>query len=353
MKILCLYKECGEFYRLTGIGHAFASAGHDFTFWSPKAKPVFDAFDEFKPDIFIGTTFDLDRATIKCLQQNPQVRVILKGGNWGSLDKAIDRAKFPIVFAEDSDKRAVESIGRPVTIMCHYFPSRKDETMAGWQELGANVLCLPNAADVIDYSHGTQQEQFRCDIAFVGGRWSFKAQNLDKILTPLLHPVGRLNIKLFGNQGWQLTPQFLGFIDTKHIKDIYTSTTVCPNISEPHSTEFGFDVVERPFKIASAGGLCVSDKVSDLLTQVFTEGQCRTFESSAELEDLVHFYKNNKDVADAERAVQRKVVYSSHTYHHRCRDLFNHLGLANEAKKVMSVYESKLLPEDLRERSER
>ena len=36
---------------------------------------------------------------------------------------------------------------------------------------------------------------------------------------------------------------------------IYASAKICPNISEPHSLVFGFDVVERPFKIMSASFL--------------------------------------------------------------------------------------------------
>lgn len=342
MKILCLYKDCGEAYRLSGFGNTLIACGHKFVFWRPQDKPAFDAFSEFEPDLFIGTTFDLDRATIKCLNERPHTKAVLKGGNWGELDSQINKKLYPIVFAGDDDKKVVEQLNTPPHIMCHYFPSRLRDTMIGWQEIvGDNILCVPNAADILDYGLGTFRPELESDISYIGGAWGYKNRNLHKFLLPLLYPVGNFNVKIWGNQGWNGIPQFLGYVETPIVKDIIRSAKVCPSISEPHSVAFGFDVIERPYKIASAGGLCVSDRVSSLSEDVFTDDEIDFFDTPVELEDLVEWYTTDVEMRYNKANRQRQTVLAKHTYFHRVSDLFTQIGMKKEADDVLDIYRRK------------
>lgn len=341
MKILCLHKDSGEHFRLTGFGNAFRAAGHEFMFWHPKNKPIFDVFDEWGPvDLFIGTTFDLDRATHRCLVQNPNTKILLKGSNWGPSNDKIDHKKYPIVMVNDNEKAKVRNLRREasqdIRVMCHYHPNRLEETMSGWREIGIEPLAVMNAADVIDYGPGTYREELASDVSFVGGTWGYKGQNIDKFILPLCHPVGKLNIKIWGNTKWPV-PQCLGVVNTPDVKDIYASAVVCPNVSEPHSNEFGFDVVERVFKIISAGGICISDYVESLYEDVFTGDELFYYQDSKQIEDHVRIFKNEQTRKEYLEKTQF-VVYDQHTYFHRVADICDAFDWDDEAKHIMQTY---------------
>jgi len=336
MKVLCQYKSGGEYYRHLGFANAIRSAGYEFLFWNSDQKPAYDVFDEYKPDLFIGTTFDLTRAIIGAIKRHPEVKVVLKGGNWGPSDKDIDREKFPIVFVSEKEKKILgqlkAEVGKPDLVICHYHPRSLEETMSGWNEIGIEPFAVMNAADVCVFYKGIKDLQLTCDVSFVGGYWKYKSENLDKYILPLSSPVGKYNLKVFGNQRWTI-PQFLGGIPDNRIKDLYVSSLVCPNVSEPHSNEFGWDVVERPFKILSSGGFLVMDDVRDFKA-IFSD-TVRYYNSYTELVEIIEYYKANPDRRNFEEA--QKIVLHNHTYHHRMADLFMKLGFTREATQVLGA----------------
>lgn len=336
MKVLCQYKSGGEYYRHLGFANAFRSAGYQFLFWNPKEKPVYDIFDEYKPDIFIGTTFDLDRSIIGAIKANPQTKIVLKGGNWGPSDAQIDKEKYPILFVSEKEKKILSQlkaeVGKPDLVICHYHERSLEETMSGWREIGIEPYALMNAADVCVFYKGKQDPQLSCDVSFVGGYWKYKGENLDKYISPLCSPVGKYNVKIFGNQKWSV-PQFLGGIPDVKIKDLYASSLICPNVSEPHSIEFGFDVVERPFKILSSGGFLVMDDVRDF--KALFGDTIRYYHSYTELVEIIEYYKKNPDKRDCKEAMKHCIW--EHTYHRRIADLLMKLDFQKEATQVMGA----------------
>ena len=79
----------------------------------------------------------------------------------------------------------------------YVHPNRKNYLMGGWEETVAKTIGLLPAADPIYYFKENVNEQLKCDIAFVGGYWPYKGQNLDKYIIPLCYPLGKYNIKIF------------------------------------------------------------------------------------------------------------------------------------------------------------
>jgi len=337
LKFLCLYKSGGEYPRHLGFANALRSAGNQFVFWNPTQKPAHDIFDEYKPDVFIGTTFDLDRATINCIKNYPQMKVVLKGGNWGTNDAAIDKDKYPIVFVSEKEKKLLGKLkaesGRPDVVICHYHKNSLEETMSGWNEIGIEPMAVMNAADMCVFNKGEYDGGLVSDIGYVGGYWNYKAQNLDKYIVPLCFPIGKYNIKIFGNQKWSV-PQFLGNIPDSRIKNLYVSSLICPNVSEPHSNDFGWDVVERPFKIVSSGGFLLMDKVASATKDVFGDS-VNYYSNYEELVELINHYKKNPDARQTKAAYD--IVIGQHTYHHRMADLLMKLNYPNEAAKVLAA----------------
>lgn len=338
MKILCEYTPCGPSYVRTGWGRVFQVLGHDFRFWVPERKSAFDAFSEYDPDLFIGCTYDVDRATAKCIAARPKMRVALFASAWGDLVKDIDREKYPIVIASDEEKTLIERLkgdtGRPDFVFIHVSDKYLEGTMGGWRTIGVKPVGILNAADTFVYLDGMWKPELACDVAFVGGYWGYKARNLDRYILPLCHPSHGLKTKLFGNSPWPVA-QYLGHIEDQEVKDLFASSTICPNVSEPHSTDLGWDTIERPFKVLASGGFCVSDYVEEMV-DIF--GDCIPFVHSTQgmLKMVKHFVQKPDDrLPLMEKG--RRLVLTEHTYFERVAQIFEELGMNKEVSKMLQA----------------
>lgn len=337
MRILCHYCHCGPSFVRTGWGHVFQALGHEFHWWEQERKPAFDVFDEVRPDLFLGTTFDLDRATYKCIAARPEMKVVLYASAWGDLINELPLDKYPIVAIKENEKVWLEKLkretGKPDFVWLHYADAWVDRTLGGWRSIGIEPVGLMNAADVYDYHLGNYRVDLESDVAFVGGFWGYKGKNLAPYMLPLCHKSKGLRAKIWGNQPWPVA-QYLGHVNTRLVKDIFRSAVVCPNVHEPHSTDFGFDIVERPFKVLSSGGFCVSDYVESMAKNVFNGDEIPFARSAGEFHDMVeHFVRHPEErIPYMERGYLR--VIKEHTYFDRVQRIFEKLGMLDDAVKV-------------------
>ncbi len=320
-------------------------AGHQF-FWWPFDQQhriaAHDIFNEIEPDLFIGTTFDLDRATCKCIRERSDLKVALYASAWGSLIEKIDYYVYPIVIAQPQEKELLGQLkaetGRPNLVFLHYPNDYVEETLGGWSTAGIKPIGLMNAADIFDYFPTHGKEKYIADLSFVGGYWQYKAVNLDRYMIPLCDPARNLNIKIYGNQPWPV-PNYLGHINTAEVKHIFASSSICPNVSEPHSTQFGFDLIERPFKALACKAFCLSDCVKGF-RKLFTEAElpmCGS-DNPHEFFTLVQHYLKHPDLRKEIALAGYRKVMAHHTYFHRMAKLFRELDLPGEAEKVMGKY---------------
>ncbi len=339
MRILCEYADCGPSFVRSGWGRVLSALGHDFRFWRPEQKPALDAFAEFEPEVFLGTTYGLGRALTKALVRRPHVRVGLYASAWGGLADDMPK-EYPITRAGDAEKEAVARLfkktGQPSFVFSHVTDRYKDGLLGGWREAGVRPEGVLNAADTFLYPQGSRRPDLACDVAFVGGWWDYKARNLGPLILPLCHPSSGLRVKLFGNQPWPVA-QYLGLIDDEDVSDLFVSATVCPNVSEPHSTRWGYDVVERPFKVLAAGGFCVSDTVAEM-DEVFP-GDClvRAPDAGSFHDAVRHFVAHPGDRVPYV-AAGRAHVLEHHTYFHRVSKIFSLLGLPEESAACMALH---------------
>lgn len=332
MRIICEYAACGPSYVRTGLGRAFAALGHEFIFWMPDQKPIFDVFYEKSPiDIFIGSTYNVDAALFKCLRKSPETKVALFGSAWGELVDQVDTAVYPIVKVNEQEKRNIEllkkEIGKPDFVFIHVTEKYLNPTMGGWREIGVEPIGLLNAADTFDYLGGKFDPLLACDLGFVGGYWPYKARNLDKFLLPLLQPGSNLNAKIFGNQVWPV-PQYLGNLESHKVKDLFVSATVCPNVSEPHSTNLGWDCIERPLKVLVAGGFGISDFV-DEWREIFNEDELIMAKTAEEFKETIEYFVRNPDKRLPFIEAGRKKVLAEHTYFDRVKKMLGQFGFVN------------------------
>lgn len=346
MKVLCLYSHCGPSFVRNGWRRVFEALGHKWAWWNPQEKSAFDAFSENEPDLFIGTTYDTDRAVVKCIARRPQMRVIMFGSAWGQLVGLVDREKYPIQVVTDTEKQTIEWLkkasGRPDFVFIHVTDKFLEPTMGGWSTIGVKPVGILNAADTFAYcpqqlgmSKNATKYELESDVSFIGGYWPYKARNLDRYMLPLCQESYGLKVKIWGNQPWPVH-QFLGQCSDADTPHIFVSAKVCPSVSEPHSTDLGFDVIERPFKVLAAGGFCVSDYVEEA-RDLFTEEELPMGRSPKEFIRMVRDFVKDPDSRLPFMAAGRRKVLMEHTYLDRVAQMFGELELHHERAKVLAL----------------
>ena len=318
----------------------FSAMGHEVEIWEKGHTPAFDVFDEFEPDIFMGQTYNLDEAIFKCIKQRPHMKVVMRASDWGDIQKDIDLEKYPVLVAQEEEKRLLESLkeetGKPDFVHNHYTQSWIDVTHNRWQDmLGIKPVSLIHAADLYDFHPKPRLSVLDCDIAFVGGYWPYKAERLDPYIVSLCHPVGDYKIKIFGSN-WPVV-QNHGVIATDNISSLFASAKVCLNVSEPHSQDFGYDIIERPFKILSSGGFCISDYVESMANEVFTNNEIVFAKTPKEFKQLIDYYVNNPNERVPYMQSGYQCVIENHTYFERVSDIFKNLGMNEESERCLET----------------
>lgn len=342
MKILISSdNQFAHYYERLGLANAFNYAGHQAILWDLRGKSEFDIFNEFEPDIFIGQTYNITRALVKCIKQRPSLKVLLKAGENSLFSDSLDRERYPILVADDREKTLVKTLldetGRPNFLFVHYHPDYIQQTHGRWtEELSIPVHSLMNAADIFHYTNGTWREEFSCQVAFVGGYWGYKAKTLDKYILPLCNPNSGVHIKIFGNQNWPV-PQYCGPIDTRLVRDVFSSALICPNISEPHSQAYGYDLIERPFKLLANKSFVICDDVAGF-RDLFPDGMVYA-STPKEFHEKIAYYIAHPDERHAIAEKGQKRVLAAHTYFDRAVDIAGHLDLVDELG--MGLVESK------------
>ena len=318
----------------------FRAMGHDVQLWHKDEKPAFDIFDEFEPDLFMGQTYNLDDALFKCIKCRPHMKVVMRASDWGYMQKGIDLKKYPILVAQEEEKKLLERLkeetGKPDLVHNHYHENWIKVTHNEWESIGIRPISLLHGADIFDFYLRPPIKQLQCDIGFVGGYWPYKAINLDKYLINLCHPVGKYNIKIFGTSNWPVA-QYNGRVSTENVCGLFASATISPNISEPHSQDFGYDIIERPFKILMSGGFCISDYVESMVNDVFTNNEIVFAKTPEEFEKLIKYYINNPEKRIEHIKAGYNSVVNNHTYFHRISSLLSELGMKDESDHCMKT----------------
>lgn len=339
MKILISNEsQSAHYFIRLGLARAFNYCGHEVDIWDMNSKSLFDAIDEKQPDILFYPLHLVTDSLIRLCKERPDMKLVCKMPDWGNISDEIDRDKFPVLIASDKDvencKRLLE-LDKPDVGYVHYLQNRIDEeTHNHWVDLGVNMMSLLNAADVFSFTNGEYREEYASDICFIGGRWGYKGQVLDKWFIPLLDPKHDHNIKIFGNSDWGV-PQYCGFAPESEMKHIMKSAKICINLHEPHSQEYGYDVIERPFKIASNKCFCISDWIDDLEEILPSTYLCDTPEG---FHSAINEVINNREEFDNDVENNYEIVIADHTYFDRIHSVFSRLGFDSESAQVLAKF---------------
>ena len=329
------------FQRLAWV-NAFNSIGFNAALWDCNKMSAFDAFDSFEPDIFMGQSYNLNEALIKCIYERPHLKVALRAGDWGDHEQIVDKSKYNILYCSQKEKKILEKLkretGKPDFVHIHYNQEAVNKTHNHFESIGIKPISLMMCADTVVYGNSKFDPRFECDIGFVGGYWPHKGIIINKYLFPLLNRVGDYRVKIFGNQPWPVN-QYCGLIRDEDVKNLFASSKICPNLSEPHAHEFGLDVNERIFKILLSGGFCISDNVKSY--DMFQDGIV-VAESPEDFKEKIDFYIKNPDNIEPIRRKGHIIVRDNHTGFHRIAEVMRGFGYDDIAKKIVQAYKENI-----------
>lgn len=329
-----------HYYMRLGIARALSAMGHEVIIWEINQKSAFDMFDEFEPHMFIGQSYNIDGGLMKCLLERPYLKIIMKAGDFGEIADGIDPAQFPVLKASPKEIENVtilkDKIDKPDFLEIHYHTDYIDGTHGYWKELGVDVHSIMSAVDVYDYVNGQYNPALASHVAFVGGYWPYKAVVLDQYLLPLCDLRTDLNIKIFGNQPWPVA-NYCGFVDNRYVADVFASATICPNLHEPHSQVFGYDIVERPFKLLGGGNFVISDYVEGL--HKLFPNEIVYAKTPNEFHELVFHFVKNPDERKPFMEQGKKTVMAQHTYFDRVALIFSKLNMPDQAWLALDTKE--------------
>lgn len=334
-------KSNAHYFIRMGLCRAFAGCGHDVAIWDIFNKSAIDMFDEFKPEVVWIQSYNLNKGLIKAIKEyNP--RVIMTGSDWSDYSDSIDIVKYPIVRASQEEVLNVETLlketGKPDFICCHYHENTITKTHHKWKDkLGIDIHGIPPAADIQDYVGGKYNEDFASDVCFVGGKWGYKGQTINKWFIPLCSPDLNLNIKIFGNRSWGI-PQYCGHLDTQYVKHALASAKVCPNISEPHAQVYGHELNERCFKLLSNKCPVVSDYTESLATDIFNNGEIEFAKTPEEFKAKCLAVINGELTINTQKGYDK--VMNTETYFSRVTTVFDLLNLKLQSITSKMAYKN-------------
>lgn len=296
--------------------------------WNIWEKSDYDIFDEFEPDIFIGQAYNLTKPLIRCIEERPALRVLLKASDWSDFHNP-----FPILFASTEEKDLVNDLrnktGRPDFLFIHYHPDYLEQTHGNWMKNGYKVVSLMNAADTVNFRNGQKLPEFESDITFVGGYWPYKSYTLDRYILPL---VKKFRTKIFGNSTWP-SEAYCGTLRAGFAKHALASASICPNTHEMHSQKLGWDIIERPFKLLANRCFCISDYVEGL-EKLFPDSIVYGRTPEEFIEKVEFFLKNPVLKVDYIDKGYKQVV-ANHTYFDRAATIFENLNLNAAREEIL------------------
>jgi len=321
MKILFTHRPGGAYAFISdGWMNACRAAGFTVARWDG-AESSWNAYD---PDIYVGCS-----GHRQPIPAERRAKVAIHCNPFGPRDLG------PI--NESQNAIAWTNVQRPAAV----FGYGHELDRVYWEhwttKLGIPWVPMPNAGDSTIYKKVDDNDRY--DIVYLGGRWDYKAKNIDKYLLPILKRTNSVgctySYKVCGWGGWPSDIPNSRLPETPGADvALYGSGTIAPCVSEPHTSVYGIDLPERVFKAALCGCLTIHD---------FVPGFAERFMPSVivakdehEYATLIEEWQHRRDMRDRAE-LQRREVLNGHTYFHRMAGLLNALGFTGGADQLLTA----------------
>jgi hypothetical protein len=316
MRVLFCNKPGGAWGFVTeSMMNALRDAGIETARWDGNPN----TWQSFAPDIYIGSSGHK--------QPIPRVR---------ACKVALQVNPFGPIKVEPNINESTDTIEWVKSVQPNVvFGYAHESDRFYWSNWASIAQWVPMAtagdATIFKHTNGTHD---KFDIGYVGGRWPYKAQDIDAYLLPVLRDKS-ISHKVCG---WGTWPEGLcsGQITDEEVPILLASCKIAPCISEPHTLEHGIDLPERVFKAALSGAVVVHDPAKGLdryLPHAVVASNPKSFHF--EIRSLLADQSFLPSIAET----QRQDVLQAHTYHHRMATLMTSLGFNGEAELLLRAVE--------------
>lgn len=326
MKWLIKQEECASFFIYSGLATELQKQGHEVAFWYTKQKSAFDIFNGWGPDICLTQTYNMSRGELKCINERPHILVFAKSGMYGEIDDEFDHSQYEALFKTDEELKIVDSItNKDRLVLFNYSPeSRKNYIMGRWLNVVPRILGFAPAADTSVFYPVEKDNRYICDLTICAGAWGYKNKTLNKYILPLCYPIGKYNIRVFGNQHWSC-PQYLGSIQNDTLRKVLCSAKLGLHVSELHLQRYGYEVISRVFNTLACGTLCISDYVAALVEDFYPDINFPVATTPDEYFSLIDYYL--EDGGEREKLAEELYQYTlvNHTYKNRVADIMGYI----------------------------
>ena len=327
LNILCCNPDGGAFLYITkGWENAFKALGHNFLRWNGKKETA----EAFRPHLYLGCS-GWPQKFPQDIRSKFGTKVAIHVNPWGTTVLKPLKGEPNI----NEKPQTIEWVKKqnPDFLYCYGLESDISHMWDKWEKQVATVIPMPNAGDATIYKPTSPTPQFACDVGFIGGRWPYKAMNIDKYLLPVLK---KKKSKVYGWGGWRGMPFYKGQAHDNMVNRLFSSAKVCPSVVEPHTTRYGIDVPERMFKVPLGGGFTICDPCKGLGRYVPQD----IFPMAKNPQDyarLIDYYLSHDNERNQLKQEQRKIILQNHTYFNRIQGFLRFSGFEEEAEKAQEA----------------
>lgn len=191
-----------------------------------------------------------------------------------------------------------------------------------WQKHGLNTVSLPLACDTTLYHPRVpRREEFEgVRMAFVGGYWASKSQQIDPYLRPFED-----ELMIYGYNQWPYRG-YRGQLAAEAEPALYRQAMLCPTINEPSVAILHGQINERVFKVLGSGGATVVDAVA-AYRDFFSKDELPVPADREQFIELVRAMLDSESLRAKWRARGHAAVLDRHTYLHRARQALKLMDL--------------------------
>lgn len=294
-----------------GWANAFKAIGHEVIDITHNHSEI----ENHQIDLLINSTSHPSEQLIRWRKNNPQAKVAMNVLAWTDLD--IGGIHNAGVQATPNNTQYAKDMKADI-VFAQYGKKWRELLLNKWHKEGFKLSSMMMAVDSIVYEGYIQQYRtYQYDYIFCGGFWMYKSQTIVPWLMPIIQKYRKSSLLI--GKGWPIATD----IDRQEsaINKLYGIAKVCPNVHEPHS-HFGYDIVERCFKVPYCGGLLVSDYVEEMIDEGFkSEVNCFLAKTPSEYQDFIDEVISAPEEYTYIAENGQKFISKNHTYIHRVQQL--------------------------------
>ena len=182
-------------------------------------------------------------------------------------------------------------------------------------------VSLPLACDETLYNLESPYcaEYENIKIAFVGGYWPSKGEQIDRYLKPFED-----KLTIFGYSPWPY-PGYRGQLPRDKEPSLYRQALLSPVINEPSVAILHGQINERVFKVLGSGGVALVDAVP-AYRELFSEEEMFIPRDDHEFADYARMLLSNESMREQVKEA-RNAVLQRHTYRHRVIQVLENLAM--------------------------